>query len=318
MWPVVLLVFVGCFTLIYLLGAVLWGPRLTVGDRLSYYTAQATGKPRAPRRDRDKSNADRLVERFSLARSLERLLEAADVPLKPSEFLLILGLSTMGLGGAVLLLASRRLGMISSLLMPAAAMLGLLVPLLWLRLKRARRRAALNRQLPDALQSISSSLRAGYGFTHGMSVVANDLPAPISLEFARALREMNLGATVEDVLRGMARRVQGLDFDLAVSGILINRQVGGNLAGLLDQLTATIRERVELKNFIRVRTAQQRLAAVIIAAVPPALILVFLAGLPDYIAYLLTTRTGLVLLATSAGMQLMGVYFIKRIIAIDV
>lgn len=317
MWPIVLLVFVSCFALVYLLGALLLGPRLTVADRLSYYTAQARGRPPAPRHESDRSPADELMERFSVTRSLEHLLEAADVPVKPSEFLLLLALSMIGLGGGVGLLASRGAGT-ASLLMPAAGLFGLLGPLVWLRLRRSRRRVALNRQLPDALQSISGSLRAGYGFTQGMTAVANDLPAPISLEFARALREMNLGSTVEDVLKGMARRVQSPDFDLAVAGILINRQVGGNLAELLDQLTATIRERVELKNFIRVRTAQQRLSAIIIAGVPPVLILIFLAGLPDYMAYLLTTRIGLALLAVSVFMQLLGAYFIRRIVAIDV
>jgi tight adherence protein B len=315
MWTLILVVFVGSFAVVYILAVFFLGPRLTVADRLSFSAAQARARPL--RGEAGGSGGVQPAVGSSLTRAIEALLEGADVPIKPSEFLAGVAVVVLGVTAVAAVFGRRELGG-AALLIPLGGLLAILLPLLWLRLKRYRRRAALNRQLPDALQSVSSSLRAGYGFTQGMARVAADLPPPISLEFARAMREMNLGATVEDVLRGMARRIASLDFDLAVSGILINRQVGGNLAGLLDQLTATIRERVELKNFVRIRTAQQRLSAVIIAGVPPLLVLLFLAGLPDYVEYLLTTRIGLALIGTSIAMQVLGVYFIRRIIAIDI
>jgi tight adherence protein B len=132
------------------------------------------------------------------------------------------------------------------------------------------------------------------------------------------MQEINLGLAVDDALQNMARRVRSLDLDLAVAGILINRQVGGNLAELLDHVTATLRERVKLKNFIRVLTAQQRLSSVIIIAVPPLLLLILFLGLREYTSYLITTRLGQVLLVVAVLMQTLGVYFIRRIVAIDV
>jgi len=232
--------------------------------------------------------------------------------MKPFEFVLIVVLSGLSasLGGLLL----GRPNWVAAL----AGMIGFFAPIAWVRLRRLRRRDAFARQIPDALQAIGNSLRAGYGLSQGMAVVASDSPSPISVEFARAQREMNLGSTVEEVLHSMARRMQSVDFDLAVSGILINRQVGGNLAELLDHITATIRERVKLKAFIRVLTAEQRLSAIIIMAVPPVMLFILLTAWREYSSYLLFTRIGHVLLAGSILLQLLGVYFIRRIVAIEV
>jgi tight adherence protein B len=138
------------------------------------------------------------------------------------------------------------------------------------------------------------------------------------VEFARALREMNLGSTVDEVLQTMGRRMQSADFDLAVAGILINRQVGGNLAELLDNIVTTIRERVKLKAFIRVLTAQQRLSAWVVVAVPPVVLLVMFLGMRAYTSYLLVTHIGQVMLAAAVFLQLIGGYLIRRIVSIDV
>ena len=116
----------------------------------------------------------------------------------------------------------------------------------------------------------------------------------------------------------MARRMQSVDFDLAVAGILINRQVGGNLAELLDNIVTTIRERVKLKAFIRVLTAQQRLSAWVVVAVPPVVLVVMFLGMRAYTSYLLVTRIGQVMLIAAFCMQLLGGYIIRRIVAIDV
>ncbi|MDR7426271.1 MAG: type II secretion system F family protein [Armatimonadota bacterium] len=315
MWPIALLVFVGCFSVIYLVLRWLAEPRLAMAERLARYASRAGQNPTAGY-GAGESAAGRLNDRLKISRSLDDLLDQADLPLKSGEFVLIAGLCALGLSLlGKLAVRGRGTALLAALLL---GIIGVLTPLLWARLRKLRRRAAFNRQLPDALQTIANSLRAGHGFTQGMAAVANDLPAPISAEFARALREMNLGSTVEDVLMRMAYRMQSLDFDLAVSGILINRQIGGNLAELLDHITATIRERVFLKNFIRVRTAQQRLSAIIIAITPAVLLAIFLIGVPEYMSYLLFTDAGRSMLAVSLFMQLLGAYFLRRIVAIDV
>lgn len=312
MWPIAVLVFACCFWGAYLLLGRVMGARLAVGERLAYYADASRVVPANDRSRSGSSPAEKLMDRLKLSHSIDQLLDEADVPVKPFEFVLISACCAVASGVVGIML--RRGGEVAA----SMVLVGAAAPFLWMLLRRLRRRDAFNRQIPDALQAISSSLRAGYGFSQGMAVVARDLPAPISVEFARAQREMNLGSTVEEALLSMARRTQSIDFDLAVNGILINRQVGGNLAELLDQITVTIRERVKLKNFIRVLTAQQRLSALVIMAVPPILLAVLLVTMRDYTKYLLITRVGHVMLGLSVCMQLLGVYFIRRIVSIDV
>lgn len=312
MWMLAVLVFGSFWVGAYLVMTRVTHNRATAAERLDYYATALQRMQAAGGRWANNPAADRIMGRLSISRSLERLLDQADLPIKPFEFVLITIVTT--LGGAVSALALGKGGGAAA----AMGMFGLVLPVIVVRLRRQRRRNAFNRQLPDALQAISSSLRAGFGFNQGLTVVAKDLPAPISVEFARAVREMNLGLTVEDVLQNMSRRMQSVDFDLAISGILINRQIGGNLAELLDQITATIRERVKLKNFIQVLTAQQRISAMVVAGVPPLLLVVLIFGWREYTSYLVATRIGHALLAMSVLMQIAGIYMIRRIVAIEV
>lgn len=312
MGMLIAVVFAASLWLAYLLVGRLLAPHVAVAERLEALRGRSRRPTPEAGRWSDVPVADRLMGRLSLTPRLEQMLDQADLPMKPFEFVLVSLVSGLGLAALGMLL--RR----DPLLMPALGLGGLALPVLWVHVRRLRRRDAFNRQIPDALQAISNTLRAGYGFSQGMQVVATDLPAPISVEFARALREMNLGLTVEEVLQHMARRMQSLDFDLAVSGILINRQVGGNLAELLDQISATIRERVKLQNFIRVLTAEQRLSAIVVMAVPPLLAVILLVAWREYMSYLLFTRVGQALLVLAALMQAVGVYFIRRIVAIEV
>jgi tight adherence protein B len=305
-------VFVASLWLGYLVLSRVMGPRLVIADRLESLGEPGAGTPAATGRWSDLPAVDRLMGGTKAGPAIEQLLDDADLPMKPFEFVLLV--VVLGLGVVMAALATRR----EPLLALSLGALGVFIPILWVRARRAGRRDAFNQQIPDALQAIAATLRVGYGFSHGMAVVASDLPKPISVEFARAQREMNLGLTVEDVLQAMARRMQSRDFDLAVSGILINRQVGGNLAELLDQISTTIRERVKLQMFVRVLTAEQRLSAVIIMAVPPVLMVILLLTWREYMSYLLVTRVGQVLMAAAVVMQLIGVYFIRRIVAIEV
>lgn len=288
-------------------------PRLVTAERLSGYVRPVrTASPAAGARWSNVPSIDRLMTGLNVARKLEQLLDAADAPIKPFEFLLIAAITALAVC-VVVLVATRN-----SLLVVPALVLGAGAPVLWMVMRRNARRQAFNRQLPDALQALAGALRVGLGLNQGMAMVAADHPNPIAAEFARAQREMNLGLGIDEVLQNMARRMHSEDFDLAVAGILINRQVGGNLAELLDQVTATLRERVKLKNFIRVLTAQQRISSVIVIAIPPILMVILLLGMRQYSSYLLTTNLGHIMLIVSVIMQLIGVLVIRRIVAIEV
>ncbi len=312
MWPIAVLLFACCFWGAYFAMGKLMAPRLAVTERLTYYSETLLRSPATPRRWSDIPTADRLMGRLRLAQSIELLLDQADLPIKAFELLLMIVVAALAMG-VLGLLFHRTAEVVVGL-----GMGGGVTPVAWVYLKRSRRREAFIRQIPEALQAISNALRAGFGFGQGMTVVASDLPAPISVEFARGQREMNLGLSVDDVLQNIARRMQSADFDLAVSGILINRQVGGNLAELLDQVSQTIRERVKLKNFIRVITSQQRLSAWIVMVVPVLLAVILFLGLPEYFRYLLGTPVGHLMLVVAGFLQLLGMFFIRRIVAIDV
>jgi tight adherence protein B len=313
MWLIALLVFLCTLWVGGLVLNRMLTPRLVAAERLSGYVKPMAraGAPAAGRWSGIPS-VDRAMGRWHLGHDLERLLDAADAPLKPFEFIQIVAVCGL-LAGAIGLMATHE-GLI---VLPAAA-LGGGAPFLWVLVRRSRRLDAFNRQLPDALQALAGALRVGLGLNQGMAMVAEEQPYPISAEFSRAQREMNLGLGIDDVLQNMAARVRSEDFDLAVAGILINRQVGGNLAELLDQVTATIRERVRLKNFIRVLTAQQRMSAIVILLVPPLLMAILLLGLREYSSFLLTTTLGRIMLIVSVCMQLLGMFFIRRIMAIEV
>lgn len=313
-WLAALLVFLCALWVAQLVLGRLMTPRLATAERLSGFVRPMRSAPAAGGGGRWSGipSIDRAMAGWDPGRRLERLLDAADAPIKPFEFLLIAAVS--GLAAAVVGLAAAH----SQLIVVPAAAVGAGIPFLWLLLKRRGRREAFNRQLPDALQALAGTLRVGLGLNQGMAMVATDHPYPISAEFARAQREMNLGLGIEEVLQNMAARVRSDDFDLAVAGILTNRQVGGNLAELLDQVTATLRERVKLKNFIRVLTAQQRISSVIVVAIPPILMVVLLVGMREYSSYLVTTQVGHIMLAISVLMHLLGIYFIRRIGAIEV
>ena len=313
MWLIGLLVFVCTAWVAGLLLTRSMAPRFATAERLSGFVRPVrAATPAAGARWSGIPSIDRAMARLDFVRDLERLLDAADVPIKSFEFLLMAAICALAVSALGLLATHNGL-----IVVPGAAV-GAGAPVLWLVLKRNRRRQAFNRQLPDALQALAGALRVGLGLNQGMAMVAADHPDPIAAEFARAQREGNLGLGIDQVLQNMSRRMHSEDFDLAVAGILINRQVGGNLAELLDQVTATLRERVRLKNFIRVLTAQQRISAVIVIAIPPILMVILLLGMRQYSGYLLTTQLGHIMLIVSVCMQLLGILFIRRIVAIEV
>jgi tight adherence protein B len=305
---IALLVFVSTFWCGSLVLESLQRRRFAVNDRLSSFSVRPQ---QAATRWSDIPTVERVMGKFGVAARIELLLDQADVAVKPFEFVLIVLVSILVFCAIGLLLRNPA----ASVILPVV---GGLLPIGWLFVKRNRRHAAFIRQLPDALQSIASALRAGLGFGQGMAIVASHLPPPIAVEFARAQREMTLGLSVDEALQNMSRRIGGLDLEIAVSGILINRQIGGNLAELLDHIVATLRERVKLKNFIQVQSASQRLSAWIIIGVGPVLLLVLLIGMRQYTSYLLNTDLGHAMLLIALLLQLMGALVIRRIVAIEV
>jgi tight adherence protein B len=244
-------------------------------------------------------------------RTLADRLSQADIKLKPSEFMLLqLGIAAV-LGVAALL----RFGF--ALQPPIFALVGYLAPLLYLQLRRDRRQRAISRQLPDVLALLSSSLKAGLSFPQAIDNLSRYVGPPASEEFTRVVREMQIGRSPEQALLNLVRRVDSEDLDLVVTAVIINSQVGGNLAKILDGIQDTIRERVRVAGQIAALTAQARASGVIITALPffLALVLYFIA--PAYFQPLLQNPIGIVLCGLCVISIGIGNLLIRRIGRID-
>jgi tight adherence protein B len=191
-------------------------------------------------------------------------------------------------------------------------------PGFYVKFRQRRRSKAINGQLGDTILLLSNALKAGYSFAQAMATIARSAPAPMSDEFNRAVREMNLGITVDDALDHMNQRIQSEDFDLMVTAVQIHRVVGGNLAEILDTIAFTIRERIRIHGEIRTLTAQARASGYIITALPFALVGILTVLSPGYILPLFKEPLGWFMIVLSLVMMAIGYSVIRRIAAIEV
>jgi len=247
-----------------------------------------------------------------LGRLADKKLEEADILLRGEEFVVIVISVTVGIA---LLVAAITLNLGTGLL---AGLIAGLVPFVILNRDRAKRLTNFNAQIGDALTIIANSIRSGFSFLQSMDMVRKELPDPISKEFGRTFREINLGTATEEALQNLATRVNSEDLDLVVTAVLIQRQVGGNLAEVLDNIAETIRERIRIKREIKTLTAQGRISGLIIGLLP-----VFVGGImsvlnPAYIRELFTNQIGLLLLSLAVGGEIIGILFIRKIVNIQV
>ncbi|MCL6451452.1 MAG: type II secretion system F family protein, partial [Acetobacteraceae bacterium] len=195
---------------------------------------------------------------------------------------------------------------------------GLFLPVAYLGHRAERRTRLFNQQLPDALGIMANCLRSGYSIVQALDVVGREMPPPIGREFDQVTREIRVNIPMEDALANLVRRMASPDLDLAVTAILIQRQVGGNLAEVLDRITYTIRERVRILAEVRTLTAQGRVSGWIIALLPVGLGALLYLFDPDYMRPMLSLPLGWLMLGGAAAMQAVGVLVIARIVKIEV
>jgi tight adherence protein B len=195
---------------------------------------------------------------------------------------------------------------------------GVMAPALLLARARARRQARFMQQLPDTLQLLAGTLKAGYGVLQAIDTVVKEVDDPMSSEFQRALTEARLGLPLEDSLASMAERVDSDDFRWVVVAMNIQRQVGGNLAELLETVAETLRGRDQVRRQIQVLSAEGRLSAIILFALPFALLAYLLLTNPDYLAPLLSTPVGLIMIGGVVVLMMIGWVWIRRLIKIEV
>ncbi len=256
---------------------------------------------------------DRAVGRQTFAQKLARDLARADLKITVGEYLVAVGIFVCI--GLLIGLVLRNI--VIALLLALAA---IVIPRMLINRKRTTRLRNFNNQLADTITLLANSLRSGYSLLQAMELVSREAPAPMSTEFERVVREVGLGLAPEDALGNLVRRIQSDDLELMATAINVQREVGGNLAEVLDTISSTIRERVKLKGEIKVITSQQQYSGYIIAAMPIALALLLFAISPTYMLRLFTEThwCGWCLVGTSLTMILSGFLVIMKIVNIEV
>ncbi|MBP1762960.1 MAG: Type secretion system domain protein [Firmicutes bacterium] len=249
---------------------------------------------------------------FSKARYFDNKLIQAGIPLRGSEFLALTILIAVAIGAFCLIVTKGSL-----LVSIGIAFLTYMLAHVYLKIKIAQRLSAFNQQLGDTLSLMANTLRSGNSFLQTADMVSREMTPPISVEFSRMLKEMNLGAPTETALNNLLQRVRSEDLDLVVTAILIQRQIGGNLAEILDNIATTIQDRYMMKKEIRTLTAQGRISGWIIGLLP-----IVVAGMigvinPDYIQLLFTAPLGKILIGYGMFSLLIGIMFVRRIVDID-
>lgn len=248
-----------------------------------------------------------------LEASLGSRLEAAGMQIKPAEWLLAHVGIAIGAGLVGLLLTGTNvIGMLVGLI------LGALVPWLYLGIKKSRRTKAFKRQLADTLQLMAGSLSAGLSLAQAVDTVVREGLDPIANEFRRAIVEARLGVEIEDALAGIADRMQSKDFEWIVMAIRIQREVGGNLAELLNKVAETIREREYLERQVLTLSAEGRLSVWVLGGLPPAFIAYLAVANPDYLAPLIEERIGWAMLFVMVILEIVGVFWMKKLVKVEV
>ena len=253
---------------------------------------------------------------------VEENLARADIPMRPAEYLLL----RVVLVGVGYLIGRYALGYLHSGII--LAVIGFIAPIMFVRVHQNRRRAKFVRQLADALMLLTNSLRSGYGFLKGLELVAKEMGDPISKELNRMLREVNLGATVDDALLNLGRRVNSQDLDIVVGAYLVQKDVGGNLTEIMEKVAETIRERLRIQGDVRVLTTQGKLSGFVVGFMPFVVFLILIMSAPDYFATMFGPPTthllsydvpmGVLMLAGAVGWQLIGAYMIFKIVSVKV
>jgi tight adherence protein B len=255
---------------------------------------------------------ERLAEASGMTARLELKLEQAGLPMKAGEFAAVTVVAAL-VGGAV---AGILLPNVIFIVIMAAA-IGVL-PFVWLTRSRNQRQKKMSEQLADVLAILASSLRAGHSFLQALDQVANEIKDPSASEFHRVVSEIRLGRSVDDAMVEMADRVGSEDLRWAVMAVNIQRQVGGNLAEVLDIVANTVRERAYVQRQVRVLSAEGRISIGILSALPFGIFAYLAIVNPSYASLLFTTMMGRILLVVGGSLMAAGIFVMTRIVKIDV
>lgn len=255
---------------------------------------------------------DRLLTRLPRMATLQKLLAQAGLNTRPGKFLLSAGLFSLTCFAAAALWTS------STPLAIFAGAIALALAFAWLRWQRARRFARFERGFPEAMDLLARAIRAGHPIGSGIEMISTELAEPIAGEFKKVHEEQSFGLPFRDAVLNLSERIPLVDVRFFATAVLLQRETGGNLAEILDNLARVIRERFKLLRQVRTFTAQGRLTMIILMSLPPLVLAVMMFINRDFIVVLFTDKIGHALLAAGVFMQICGFFLIRKIINIRV
>jgi tight adherence protein B len=265
--------------------------------------------------DDQRSGLDKLLQSTDFRKQAGAMLQQAGLDWTPQKLV-----ATMAFAMVPGLVVGMMIPDILGRALNCLCMMALLamMPLIYVRRKRAARMAEMEEQLPDALDFLARSMRAGHAFTISLEMVGSELAEPLGQEFRTLFNEQNLGAPIDVALHNFADRIPLLDVRFFASSVLLQRQTGGNLAEILSRLAYLIRERFRLKGQVKAASSHGRMTALVLTALPLITVLALMIVSPGYLQTMAKDSDGRWLIGGAVGGQLLGRYFIKRIVDIKV
>ncbi len=255
---------------------------------------------------------DTLLRRSERVTVLQEMLSQGDVNVRAGNFLIFCLLAAV-LFGFVFMVAGG-----SVLFGWAGLVLGFFIPYAYASHRRAKRFQRFEEKFPEAIDTLARAVRAGHAFTTALEMIANEISEPVAGEFRQLFEEQKFGLPVRDALLNLAARIPLVDVKFFVTAVMLQRETGGNLAEILDNLSYVIRERFKILRQVRVHTAQGRLTMVLLMALPPTIVVAMLTLNPSFIRPLFTDPLGHILIVAGIVLQTVGYFFIRRIIRIQV
>ncbi len=277
------------------------------------------GKPKKSREKKERTEGpsrlgkavDRAVAGRGFANTIAEQLARADLKLTVGEYIVIS--VTAALGAALLFYILKR-----PVLIPVGLIAGFFGPRIYISRRQSSRLKAFDSQLGDGLNLMVNSLRAGYSTLQAMDVISKEMPQPIAKEFGRVVMELQLGITFDTAMQNLMRRMPSPDLDLMITAMSVQREVGGNLAEVLDAISFTIRERVRIKGEIKVLVAQGRYTGYLLTFLPFGLAGFLYVYNPDFIGPMFEDPCGWIMIGISLVLIVLGYFVISKIIAIEV
>jgi tight adherence protein B len=246
------------------------------------------------------------------------MLEQAGLGIRAGNILILCLVSATLLGGIAFFLTYSMQSRQAALFTFIGIVLGGLLPYSYASYMRGRRFRKFEELFPEAIDTLTRAVRAGHAFTTALELIANELSEPIASEFRKLFEEQKFGLPVRDALINLTERVPLVDVKFFVTAVMLQRETGGNLAEILDNLSYLIRERFKIMRQVRVYTAQGRLTMMLLMGMPPIIVVMMLTMNPDFIRPLFSDPLGHILLVAGITLQTIGYFVIRKIIRIQV